>query len=297
MNPAFGFALALAAGLIWSVGNIIHKILASRLVRSTPLMVAVFSLVSVLVGGVLLIWFPLVSSAAAWVWAVAGGVCYVLAVWAYLSAMRTEEASRIVPLFSIGSVLIVILSAILLGEVFSVITYIGIGLVLVGAVLISITTTARSLFSSQLLRYMFLSGLFFAGHALIVKYLLGFYSYGTVFASLAMVQGLMGLGIVIIARRQIRQTLRQVTVKAIGLNIVTDIVGFGAELLYTFALTVWYLALVETIASLQYLFIFLWGLVLSRWFPQILRESLTRAVVVRKAVAVTIIIIGIYLIS
>ncbi len=296
MNPALGFGLALTAGLVWSVGNIVHKILASRLIQSTLLMVVSFSIVFALIGGVLLIWFPTVTGTDWWL-ALLGAVCYVTAVWAYLSAMRTEEASRIVPLFSIGSVLIVLFSAVLLGEVFTAVRYIGIGLVLVGSVLISMTTTLRALVRSRLVGFMSISGVAFAGHALIVKYLLADYAYGTVFGSIAVIQACIGLVLVIVLHRQVSRAWQRVSWKSFGLNLVTDFFGFGAELLYTIALSVWYLALVETIASLQYLFIFFWGIILSRYFPRILREPLGRGILLKKGVAVTIIIVGIYLIT
>ncbi len=297
MNPSVGFALALGAGLIWSIGNIIHKILASRLIKSPLLMAVVFAVVSAALGVLLLIWFPLIQGGRAWSWAVLGSVTYGLAVWGYLSAMRTEEASRIVPLFSIGSILIVIFSAVLLDEIFSIVQYTGVGLVLVGAVMISVTGKFRALFSSRLLRFMTLSGVSFAGHALVVKYLLGSFSYGSVFSSIALLQAGIGAVLMIAFWKHIRAAWRATTLRALALNIVTDFFNFGAELMYTLALSVWYLALVETIASLQYLFIFVWGVILSRWFPRVLREVMTGIILFRKLTAIIIIILGIYLIS
>lgn len=297
MNPTLGFSLALAAGLIWSVGNIVHKVLASRLVRSTALMVVAFSIVSALIGGAFLFWFPLVPLGVMWYWVVGGAVCYVLAVWAYLSAMRTEEASRIVPLFGIGSVLIVIFSAVLLGEVLGVSQYIGVGCVLFGAVMISYSGSFRSLLSGRLLRYMSISGTAFAGHALVVKYLLDSFSFGSVFASLALIQAAVGGVVVIGLWPHVRSAWQATTLRAVLLNIINNFFGFGAELLYTIALSVWYLSLVETVASLQFIFIFVWGAIVSRWFPHVLRETISRAILIRKLIAIIIIVGGIYLIT
>ncbi|MBI5037163.1 MAG: DMT family transporter [Candidatus Kerfeldbacteria bacterium] len=296
MNVALGFSLALSAGLIWSIGNIVHKVLASRLVQSTALLVLSLSLASGLIGGVLLIWFPLVSGDG-WFLAGAAAACYLVAVFGYLSALRTEEASRVVPLFGLGSALIVLMSAVFLREVFSFIQYLGIATVLIGAILISAAGDWRSIFRGRLLRFMLLSGTAFALHAVIIKTLLADFSYGSVFASAGLLQAAAGVLLILIWRRHIRETMQRVTWNILALSIITDLVGFGAELLYTIALSVWYLALVETIASLQYFFIFVWGLILSRWFPQVLREPITKSGLINKFIAITLIISGIYLLA
>lgn len=147
------------------------------------------------------------------------------------------------------------------------------------------------------MRYMSMCGTAFAGHALVVKYLLQSFSYGTVFASLALIQAAVGAIIVVALWRYIRLAWHATTPRAVALNVANDLFSFGAELLYTIALSVWYLALVETIASLQYIFIFVWGVILSRWFPHVLRETVTGPILVRKLVAIIIIVGGIYLIT
>ncbi|MCH7492804.1 DMT family transporter [Patescibacteria group bacterium] len=291
-----GFWLALVAGLVWSVGNISHKLLASRFVRSPFFMLVIFSSMALVVGAGMFLFEPQVMDGPDLSMVAVAAVTYLLAIYFYLRAMATEEASRVVPLFAIGTVMIVILGAIFLGEVFSIVQYLGIFFIISGSVIISIQGRLFSFIRSRLLGLMSLAGLFFAVNALLVKKILASHSFVQTFSHLSIIEGMIGLAVAAVLFPQVREVFNRISYRHIFLNAVTDLMGIGAEFIYTMALSLWYLSLVETVASLQYAFIFVWTLVISRFKPSLFMEDISRRVIIQKSISIILIVIGIYLI-
>ncbi|MFA5135657.1 MAG: EamA family transporter [Patescibacteria group bacterium] len=292
-----GFFLALLAGFIWSCGNVLHKLLASKLIRSPFFMLLIFSSVAGIFGIILFALEPVMMRGYDLLLAIAAGVLYFGAAFLYLYAMKTEEASRVVPLFSIGTVLIVLFSGLFLGEVFSVRQYTGIFLVILGSAVISIESHIFSFLKSRLLGIMVAAGILFAFNALLVKVLLRTHSFMQVFSHVSFVEGIAGAMLAFMLLPALRRTLRRISVRHVVLNACAEAASIGGELIYTIALSLWYLALVETVASLQYAFIFLWGIALSKYRPQVLSERVSGRLMLQKGAAILLIIAGIYLIA
>ncbi|XOU94637.1 MAG: EamA family transporter [Candidatus Kerfeldbacteria bacterium] len=294
---SIGFLLALVAGLIWSGSNVLDKLLASKLVKSLFFMMLIFSSVFFIIGIIIFLIEPVFISGNGLLFTIASGVAQLAGVFFYLKAMKTQEASRVVPLFSIGTILIVLFSAIFLGEVFSTIQYLGIFLVIGGAVLISLHGSLKSIFKSKLLGLMSMSGLFMAINAILYKYLLETYNYKQIFSHVSMSAGLIGIIVLTILYIFIKEKLEKVSLKHILLNSFSNTLGVIGELIYVIALSMWYLALVETIASLQFVFIFLWSLLLSRFKPELMTEKINQKIFIQKSISIILIIVGIYLIT
>ena len=210
--------------------------------------------------------------------------------------MKTEEASRVVPLFSIGTVLIVLFGALFLDEVFSVVQYLGMFFVISGSVIISIQGRFISFIKSRLLGLMSLAGLFFALNALLIKKILESHSFVQTFSHLSIVEGVIGVAVGAILFPRVRNVFKRISYKHIIFNAITELMGIGGAFIYTMALSLWYLSLVETVASLQYVFIFIWTLIISRFKPSLFTEVISRKVILQKSISIILIIIGLYLI-
>ena len=289
--------LALSPGLVWSIINVVHKILASKLINNPKVMLIVYGFIMTLVSFGVAIISPGFIQGNIWWLIVISGIVNSFGVWIYLSAMQKYEASRVIPLFAIGAVVIIIASAIILGEVFDLITYVGIGVILLGSVILSIKKTFFSAFSSKILWTMTLSGVCFAFSAIVIKHLLGTYSVTQVFSSIGIIEGPSAIIISLFFIKNIRQTIREIKKRYLVYNALTDIVSISGSFLYTIAISVWYLSLVETVASLQFLFIFIWSLIISRFFPSLYKEEFNGRIIFQKLAAIVLIIFGVYLIS
>jgi len=67
--------------------------------------------------------------------------------------------------------------------------------------------------------------------------------------------------------------------------------------LFTAALAFGPVALVSAVNAVHYVFIFLWALILSIWFPRILKEEISRTSVLLKAFSIVLIVVGVVVIS
>jgi hypothetical protein len=60
----------------------------------------------------------------------------------------------------------------------------------------------------------------------------------------------------------------------IGLNVLNETLGLIAEISLVFALLLAPVVLVQSVSSLQPMFVFILGLILTIWFPKFVKESL-----------------------
>ena len=99
----------------------------------------------------------------------------------YFSAVSIADISRVVPLSYLSPLFIALLAGLFLGEIFTFSTYIGIFLIVSGAILLS-QPGSVSFIGGKPLRLMLLGSLLFGTGEVLNKYLLDFASATTLFA-------------------------------------------------------------------------------------------------------------------
>jgi len=292
-----GFLFSILAGFVWSVVNVIDKTVVSKLIRNPIFMIGVFCFTSLVIG---LITFPFLQSGLqgwAWGWLFISSFAYTLANLLYFYALKRDEPSRIIPLFSLSSIFLVFLSAIFLGEVFNFKTYLGIFIIIAGSVIITTRKNIMNAFTSKSLWLMVLSCLGFAIVAVINKYLLNSYSYWQIFGFQRIMVGLLGPLFILFFFSNIKQSFQQIKKKYIVLNSLAETMNLLGALLFLVAISFWYVTLANTIVSIQYIFIFLWALIISRFKPSLFSEEVNRQIIFQKIAAIILIIGGVFLIS
>lgn len=292
-----GFFLAIAAGFVWSIVNVVDKAAVSRFIKSPIIMAGVYYVVSLIVGLFMLLFTNIDFTLITWLWIILSAMLFGFGNLCYYYAIKYEEASRIVPLFSLSTVFLVVLSAIFLGEVFSVSKYFGIGLVVVGSALIMARGSLRSSFNTRAVWIMTASCMSYSIAYVITKHLLSANTYGEVFAWQRIVLGLLGLSVTLVLWKKIVPVLVGIKKRYMVLQFGNEAVSVGAFLLFTAAMSYWYVTLVETVASVQFLFLFFWTLIVSRFRPRLFVEEINRRTVVQKSISIILIIIGVYLIA
>lgn len=292
-----GFLLALAAGFVWSITNVIDKVLLDKLIRSPIFQTLIFAITSLIIG---LIALPFaVNSVQGWDWILMFGMgfTFILGTWLYFIALQREEPSRVIPLFSLAVVFLVPLSAFFLDELFTLVNYIGIGSIIIGSFIISSRKDILSAFRSRLLGVMVLSALSYAVSFMLIKYLLNQYSFWTVFAYQRVFIGLLGILILIFFLPRLRTVFYRIKRKHLMVSFLGEVIGEGGTFLFIAATAVWYVTLVEAVVSVQYVFIFFWALIISRFKPSLFSEEINKKVMLQKIVSIALIIVGIYLIT
>jgi len=110
---------------------------------------------------------------------------------------------------------------------------------------------------------------------------------------------LFGLGIVAIPayRRQLVELLRRSAGPMLAINGANELINLGGGLGVRYALLMAPVAVVSAVSSTTTLFVFLFGILLTRFFPTLGREDLSWRNLVQKAAAAVLIAIGVALID
>jgi drug/metabolite transporter (DMT)-like permease len=189
-----------------------------------------------------------------------------------------------------------ILAAIFLNEIFSPIKYLGIILLVAGAILISTKKFSRISFGKAFW-WMVLAAGFSAVNAILTKYLLDFTNFWTVF-------GYKGLGMIIgsvfvafFYFPDLIETVKQHGKKAIVATSASEILTVIGILFTIIAMSVGYVTLVNTLSSVQPFFVLVITVLLSVFFPSILKEEINKSTIFLKLSAIALMFIGAILIT
>jgi len=292
-----GFLFSILAGFVWSLVNVVDKTVVSKFIRNPIFIIIVFCITSLVIGLITLPFLQFDLHGWAWGWLFISSFSYTLANLLYYYALKRDEPSRIIPLFSLSAIFLVFLSAIFLGEIFNFKTYLGIFIIIAGSVIITMRKNIRGAFASKSLWLMVLSCFGFAVVAVINKYLLNSYSYWQIFGFQRVIVGLIGIFFIIFFFSNIKQSYQQIKKKYIILNSLAETMNLLGALLFLVAISFWYVTLANTIVSVQYVFVFLWALIISRFKPSLFSEEVSRQVIFQKIAAIILIIGGVFLIS
>ncbi len=232
-----------------------------------------------------------------WLLMIVAGLTNVIGVYLFYYTIQRFEPSRVVPLFSLGSIFIVIGSALFLGEIFSLGTYLGIFLILFGSMVIASEDKLRYSFSNRLLWLMCFSGLAFSIETVILKYLTGFYAFWDVFAIFAVCTAFWAVVFFTAGYKFHGRVLIGIKIRIMIFSVINELISTSATFLYVVALSVWYASLVETFSAFQFVFIFFWGVLIYRYKPAIYHEDYKRKMLVQKAISVILIIVGVFLVT
>ena len=292
-----GFILAILAAFLWSVTNVLDKIVVSKHLTHIGQLYIPLSVVYLVFGGAS-VWigrqlpdisdWPLIIVAAA-LWIVMG--------YTYFLAAKREEISRMVPVFALTPVFVASFGALFLGEIFSVRTYSAIGVIVFGSALIMFKGSVKSLVRSRVFGLMIISAFAASFHSIIMKSLLNSYSFWTTYGSITLISGLMSLVLFSRYVKDLQQTIKNRGRGGIGLITISESNSNLSQFIYTMAASLWYVSLVSATMTIQYLFLFIWTFLLSRWKPNIIQEEITKQALLKKFVAIILIISGIYLIA
>ncbi|MHC1686564.1 MAG: EamA family transporter [Methanothrix sp.] len=228
----------------------------------------------------------------------AGGLQIVL--WAsYLRALQVEETSRVAAMVYVFPIFVFLGAYIFLGEALAWKDYIGGGLLVLSALLVSYRPVeGGNPIVSPALKYMGIFWIFTAIYAIASKYLLGFMDEW----HLIMWSSLGNLAVILpmLSVRNIREeAFRYICggpflFTALMADEVFDFLGRGA---FIFGYALGSVALVSSVAALQPFVTLIYVVLLGILMPGVLNEELTQKMLAYKVTAVILIIIGVYLVS
>jgi drug/metabolite transporter (DMT)-like permease len=231
----------------------------------------------------------------------ANGIGLVLAIICYLYALEIDEASYVVPLFQLIPVFGLFFGYIFLGEVLSSSQLWSGVIIMVGGTILSLEfLPGRTRFKKRLVLLMIGSSLFYAANAAVFKYVA--VEMGFVNSLFWDMTGKFLFGIFLFAaiksyRREFLELLRTNRATLIGLNSVNEVIGLVGEIALVLAVMYAPVALVQSVGSVQPLFVFIIGVMMTLFFPKFGQESLAKRHLVQKIIAIAIMAAGGYMLT
>lgn len=286
-------AYSLLAALLWATASTIDKYVLSKWVKNPIVSAMIFGIIGLIAS--VLIYFVRGYSEMSPLnifWSFIGGLAYVLGTIFYFEAVKLEEISRISALAYISQLFVTVFAAVFLAELFTPKIYLGIILILVGAVLISSKDIAR-IRPGKAFWLMIASSALIAAVAIITKYLLQFADFWTVFSYTRGIGTFAALIPVFYFKYPVLAALaKEHGAKAFGAISLSGFLTMGGSFVITIAASTGPVTLVNAISLTRPFFVLLFATLLSVFFPKIIREDLGKPALLLKVAAVIIMFIG-----
>ncbi len=299
------FLIALAAPALWSVTNHIDKYLISKYFKGggTGSLIIFSSLIGLFVLPFVFAIHPAVFGIRP-IYALliaVNGFLYILGLLPCFYALAKDEASIIVPLFQTIPVFSYILAYFVLGETLTQQQMLASALVILGAIGISLDINdRRPKFKKEVFGLMFLASFLVALNGLIFKFVAIQESFWV--TSFWEYVGFVALAIILLVfvrtyRRQFMAVIQANKMPVLGLNGLNEVLNIIAKLMMNFATLLSPLALVWVVNGFQPFFVFLYGIILTLFFPHLGEESLRKRHIAQKLVAISIMFFGTWMLN
>lgn len=242
-------------------------------------------------------------------WSIISGIVFIYGIFCLFTAIEKNEASRVTPVVgSIIPIATLILSVIFLGEKLSAPEIGGILLLVFGGLFISLEFFGKSLEPKKLFAGFYLTVL--AGILIAIAFIMFKYFYAKdnfvnvfIWTRLGLFGGALSLllfpwwrSVILKSFRSFNHPKRENRRTGI-LFVANKILGGVGSALTHLAVSMGSVVVVNALASVEYVFVFILGLTLSLKFPAIFQEKRTWHNILQKTLGICVIVAGIVLIS
>jgi drug/metabolite transporter (DMT)-like permease len=288
--------LSILAALLWSVVNIFDKYIISKLVEKPILPIIVMETIGMITSAAIFTIHGFQSlSLVNILLAIIAGNFYTLMTFFYFHAIKIEELSKVIPLFYLTPLFISIIAAFFLGEIFTPPKYLGVILLVAGAMILS--SNKMSLKFNKAFWFMILASFVQAINQVITKYLLNFADFWTVFGYIRIGAFAALTPLIIINLENFKSIYKKRGIKPFCFIIASESLNMLGILSITLAAARGFITLVNALSSLQPLFVLLLTLIISALYSQNLKEEIGGLIIARKIFAILMMFVGVVLIS
>lgn len=285
--------VAIAAYFANAAAAITDKFLLRRLIPHP----AVYAFFVSVMGGVVVVAAPFVledASPAVLSASAISGFAFTAGLFFFYTALKSSEASRIVPLVgSMTPLIVLLLARLFLDETLGMAQLIGFALVVIGTAILAEEGKRGRLAPSVLTLGLLAAALFAASHVA-AKYLYTIHPFGSglVWRGLAGVAAALVLFFIPINRRRIIGEIKDPAVETGGIFFLGQTFAAGGFLLLNYAFSLGSVTLVNALSGVQYIFLFLATLILSRLAPQVVKEPHTPREITMKGIGIAVVALG-----
>lgn len=228
------------------------------------------------------------------------GFLYMGAMFFYLRALQSEEASVISPLFQMTPIFAYGLAWLILHETLSNIQMLGGALIMASALIISIRPHKGGIrFKASTVALMLACAFSLALSSVIFKFFAVRDEFWTTTFWTFVGNVIFGVGLLAIPeyRREFAGMFRAHPVAVLAINGANELINLGGGLGVRYATLLAPLSLVQAIGSTSPLFVFVFGVALSLLLPKLGREDLSARSLIQKGIAALLVIGGVILIG
>jgi drug/metabolite transporter (DMT)-like permease len=281
--------------------NVIDSHLISKRMPSLWAFLVPVGVLHAIYGLVVLAFHPLPDDVGAFPWLIVAIATLTRAgaITLMLYAMRTEEVSRVIPVANTYPVFVAFMAVPVLGEALGGLQWLAILMTVGGAVLISLKAGAQGRTAGLRRSFVLLlaSSLLFGVANTATKYALDHITFWNMYSVNALCFA--AIFLLISLRPSVLRELRAIEPRGPVLTLlaVNETIALGAAVLSFWAMERGPIALVSTMMGVRPFFVFIYALALSRAFPAVLDEYLTRGIAVLKIASIALIVGGVAIIN
>ncbi len=295
---SFYITIAIVAYSLYAINGIIDKFLLTKAVRSP----AVYAFYIGITGPFTLVLAPfglkLISFSDFFV-ALFGGAAFVWALYYLYKATRETSISRILPIEGgLVPVFTLIFAYLILGERLLPTQLAAFAFLVSGAVLISFKQERTGWHAKALTNAIF-AAILFALSFVLTKYI--FDNYNFVSGLIWTRMGFFAVALSFLIPKHIRTAIfnapKQTTAGNKYLYYGARVSGSIAGFLQNYAISLGSVTIVNAMQGTQYALLLVGTIVLSKYFPKILKEEVTRTIILQKLFAIAMISAGLILLT
>lgn len=298
------FFIALFAPFFFAITCFIEKIMVERFTdeQGSGVLIVFSGLIGFLIALIIFLfkstnlYLPLMSVILLFF----AGLLYTFSLIPYFSSLENNDTSLVASLFQLIPLFSLFLGMIFLKEFLSFGKIIGGVIIILGAIILSLDFNLKGIhFNKKLLFLMFLSCFGFASYSLLFK--VGSLNFDYWVSSFWFYIGVGFSGIISLIYRPYRVQflhLFKSNFRAVfGLNVINETLGFFGTIILNFAFLLAPLALVWIVNGLQPVFIFIIGLFLTLFVPQLIKEKISKKDLIHKIIAISFLCFGAVLLN
>ncbi|MFZ2188656.1 MAG: EamA family transporter [Candidatus Moraniibacteriota bacterium] len=219
-------------------------------------------------------------------------VCLIL----YFKSLRDEDASAVVPFYQTIPIFGFVLGYFILGEVLDLKQIIACLLIIIGTVILSLDLTATKISIKKRVALLMLANSFlFALSGVIFKLIAteeGFWASAFWEFSGKVIIGIILFIFVSSYRKEFLWVMKANSLPVLSISSFNESIFILADGFSIYATLLAPIVLVMTVNGFQPVFVFIFGIILTLFFPKIAQESLSKNVLIQKISAIGIITIG-----
>lgn len=294
------FFIALLGPILYATSNHIDKYLVSKYLPNKEVgsLIIFSSIFSIIALPIIIIIQPDVLSISLLniLSLIISGSIVIISILCYLYALQKDEATLVVPWYQTIPIFAFILGYFILGEKLLENQIYASIIIIVGAIILSFDITETKLrFKKRLVILMLSASFFYALSDVVFKLIAldnGFWI--SLFWSLV---GKVIIGIIFFVfiksyRIQFIEVVRLSGKKIMGVNSINEVLTIFADSVVQYAILLAPITLVLLVNGFQPFFVFIIGLGLTIFAPQISKENVTKKILLQKFIGIVIIITG-----